>query len=199
MLLRAARRQEEIGNHERALALTERMQEVTRAWHEQLKRHTTAPRTNPSSPAIALTKDLKYISAPDWIALTEKRRARYGAAKIGGKLDRDERTKVILAQLERKLSVSFAQEIPLEEALKYIKSNTQSEELDLPSGLPIYVDPIGLQEAEKTLASTVILDVEGVAMKDALRLVLDQLALEYDVKDGLMIITSAHRPNPPKP
>ena len=77
---------------------------------------------------------------------------------------RVKRGEAILVQLDQPLTMSFPQETPLEDVLKYIKSNTQSEELDLPSGIPIYVDPIGLQEAEKTLQSPVSHDLEHIPL-----------------------------------
>ena len=60
----------------------------------------------------------------------------------------------------------------------------------LPGGIPIYVDPIGLQDSDKTMASTVVIDLDGIPLKTTLRLLLKQLSLEYVVKDGLMTITS---------
>ncbi|MBV8557496.1 MAG: hypothetical protein JO116_18190, partial [Planctomycetaceae bacterium] len=71
--------------------------------------------------------------------------------------------------------------------LKYIKSATQGPN---DTGIPIYVDPVGLQEAEKTMTSPVTLDLEGVPLRTTLRLLLKQLGLTYTVKDGLLTITS---------
>ncbi len=83
--------------------------------------------------------------------------------------------------------MSFATETPLDDVLKYIKQATTTPTF---SGIPIYVDPIGLQEAERSLNSTVQIDLEGVPLKTTLRLILKQLGLAYTVKDGFMIITS---------
>ena len=47
--------------------------------------------------------------------------------------------------------MSFPQETPLEDVLKYIKDATQDEAAGLPTGIPIYVDPVGLQDADKTM------------------------------------------------
>src|SRR5262249_41283853 len=71
--------------------------------------------------------------------------------------------------------------------LKYIKAATQGPK---DTGIPIYVDPIGLQLAERTLTSPVTIDVEGVPLKATLRLILNQLGLTYTVKDGLLTITT---------
>jgi hypothetical protein len=141
------------------------------------------------------TRSIEYIKAGEWQALTERRRRRYTGSEA--LLDRDERTKAILTQLNERLTISFPTETPLEDVLKYIKLNTQSEELDLPQGIPIYVDPVGLQEADKTLTSQVTLDLEGIPLKTSLRLILKQLGLTYTVKDGLMTITNSNSDDQP--
>ena len=86
--------------------------------------------------------------------------------------------------------MSFANETPLEDVLKYIKAATQGPN---DTGIQIYVDPVGLSEAEKTMTSPVTLDVEGVPLKTTLRLALKQLGLTYAVHDGLLTITSESR------
>ena len=48
--------------------------------------------------------------------------------------------------------MSFPNETPLEDVLKYIKQATQGPN---DAGIPIYVDPQGLQEADKTLTSPI--------------------------------------------
>ena len=54
--------------------------------------------------------------------------------------------------------MSFANETPLDDVLKYIKQETAKAGRP---ALQIYVDPIGLQEAERSLNSTVTIDMEG--------------------------------------
>ena len=39
------------------------------------------------------------------------------------------------------------------------------------TGIPIYLDPVGLQEAEKTMTSPITLDLEGVPLKTTLAMV----------------------------
>jgi len=131
------------------------------------------------------TQTIEYPDADRWRVLSERRIKRYG--KAVDLLDRDPKTKSILAKLEEPVSMSFANETPLEDVLKYIKSATQGPN---DTGIPIYVDPVGLNEAEKTMASQVTLDLEGVPLKTTLRLLLKQLGLTYTVKDGLLTITS---------
>ena len=101
----------------------------------------------------------------------------------------DQKNRLILAKLDEPISMSFNEETPLEDVLKYIKQATTTATYQ---GIPIYVDPIGLQEADKTMTSTVRnMDLEGVPLRVTLGLLLKQLDLEYVVKDGLLKIGNA--------
>ncbi len=94
----------------------------------------------------------------------------------------------ILTALEQRIPMTFQEATPLEDVLKYIRDATQG-----PDGkrIPIYVDPIGLSEAEKSLGSDVKgIDLEDVELRTSLRLLLKALDLDYIVKDGLLYITS---------
>ena len=57
-------------------------------------------------------------------------------------------------------------------------------------GIPIYVNPEGLQQAGRTLSSTVSLDFEVIPVKDALRLCLKQLGMKFGVRDNFVMISS---------
>ena len=81
----------------------------------------------------------------------------------------------------------FLGETPLEDVVKYVQAVTTGRD---GKTIPIYVDPIGLQEADKNMNSTVVMDLEGVALKTSLRLCLAQLDLTYSIRDGLLLITS---------
>jgi hypothetical protein len=98
-----------------------------------------------------------------------------------------EPTQAIFAKLERPIPMKFPDETPLEDLLKYVKSATVGPN---DNGIPIYVDPVGLQEAHKTMTSPVTIDLEGVPLGTTLHFVLKQLGLIYEVKDGLLTITS---------
>ncbi|WP_435011353.1 sigma-70 family RNA polymerase sigma factor [Tundrisphaera lichenicola] len=103
----------------------------------------------------------------------------------------------ILEVLEKPVAMNFPNETPLEDFLRYLKESTKSPEF--PAGIPIYVDPQGLQDAEKTMASTISMDLDGVPIKTTLRLALKQLGLIYDVKNGMMYITSSNSEDHPSP
>jgi len=102
--------------------------------------------------------------------------------------DDSPKTKSVLATLDEPISMSFANETPLDDVLKYIKQATKSPRNHL--GIPLFVDPRGLQEARRSMKSTIHIDLEGVPLKTTLRLLLKQLGLAYVVKDGAVIISS---------
>ena len=49
--------------------------------------------------------------------------------------------------------MNFPVETPLADLKKYIEQATQDEAVGLPAGIPIYVDPKGLADADKTMQS----------------------------------------------
>jgi hypothetical protein len=100
----------------------------------------------------------------------------------------DQKNRLILAKLDEPVSMSFANETPLDDVLKYVKQATTTATY---SGIQIYVDPVALNEAGKTMKSPVKLDVEGVPLRVTLGLLLKQLDLEYVVQDGLLKIGNA--------
>jgi hypothetical protein len=107
---------------------------------------------------------------------------------------KDPKSRLVLAKLDEPVSMSFAADTPLEDVLKYIKQATTSMTY---AGIPIYVDPIGLHEAEKSMTSTVgNMDLEGIPLRRTLHLLLKQLDLVYFVDDGILYITSAQSEDP---
>jgi hypothetical protein len=131
------------------------------------------------------TITIEYPPADFFRRISERRIKRYESSDL---MARDPKTTAILQALDKPLSMPFGNETPLEDVIKYIRTATQSPQL--PDGIPIYVDPVGLQEAEKTMSSPITLNLEGVTLKKSLKLMLKQLTLAYTVKDGLMTITA---------
>jgi hypothetical protein len=89
--------------------------------------------------------------------------------------------------LEQPVPMPFPIETPLEDILKYVDAATRGPD---GKGIPIYADPIGLSEAEKTMTSVAKIDLDGVPLKTTLRLCLAQLDLAYSIRDGVLLITS---------
>jgi hypothetical protein len=138
------------------------------------------------------TITIEYPPADFFRAITERRIKRYESVSLDS---RDAKTQAILGKLDQPVSMPFPNDTPLEDVIKYIKSATVSPAL--PEGIPIYIDPIGLQEAEKSEAAPVKINLEGVPLKRSLKLLLNQLGLTYTVKDGLMTITSKEAKDQP--
>ncbi len=127
----------------------------------------------------------------DPLAHAREHEARMSIATLGPLIageDQSPRTRMILTKLEEPVSMSFAKQTPLEDVLKYIKSATTGPN---EVGLAIYVDPVGLEEVDKTMKTPVTIDMEGVPLKTTLRLILKQIGLAYCVKDGVLMISSA--------
>jgi hypothetical protein len=98
--------------------------------------------------------------------------------------------RAIRLALQQPIAMSFPNETPLEDVIKYIKSATSGPGV----GLQIYVDPAALEEVDKKMTSPVHIDLEGVPLKTTLYLILKQLNLCYEIRGGeLVIITSNTR------
>ena len=181
--------------HDGLLVVTSR-QEVTlielRALHDELRGMRGRP------PRAAESPGAEGLSPAAWL------KGMKGPTTVFSENSDDEvdpedeaKTRAVLGALKKRVPMSFANETPLEDVLKHIKKETTSQEL--PAGIPIYVDPVGLNEAEKTMTSPITLDLQGVALRDSLRLGLKQIGLMYTVKDGLLSITSESSEDSPSP
>jgi RNA polymerase sigma factor (sigma-70 family) len=102
-------------------------------------------------------------------------------------LDKNPKNQALTKKLDEPMSLHFAVESPLEDVLKRIKDSSKGSD---GKPIPIYVDPVGLQEAEKTLKSPVTIDLADVPLRFSLRLLLKQLGMAYCVHDGVLIISS---------
>ena len=79
----------------------------------------------------------------------------------------------------------------------YAKSSSLSDsppstrKPDFARGIPVFVDPDALQDADKTMMSPVHLELEDIPLATSLRLMLKQLTMTYEIKeDGLLLITT---------
>ncbi len=109
-------------------------------------------------------------------------------------LYRNLRSEEIYNALEVPITLTYADGDPLDVVLKDIKAQTTKNPKlpKIPSGIPIYVDPLGLQEAERSLNSLVKRppSADTLTLSEHLARVLDSLGLAYQVKDGYLMITS---------
>ncbi|WP_422928840.1 RNA polymerase sigma factor [Singulisphaera sp. PoT] len=97
-------------------------------------------------------------------------------------------TRAIQFRLNHPSELAYPVHMKLEDFLKAIK--TQSKCPELPNGMPIYVDPEGLQEAGQTMTSMVNLDRKGVSIGEDLRCALRMLSMSYYVNSGMVMMSS---------
>jgi hypothetical protein len=102
-------------------------------------------------------------------------------------IDRDPQTKVIRDELQEKIDLTF-EKTSLDDVLKHIKKATSRGQDG--KGIPIYVDPVGLQEAEKTLTTPISFTAKGEPLESSLERLLRSIDLTYVVKDGFLMVTS---------
>src|SRR5262245_35925911 len=76
--------------------------------------------------------------------------------------------------------------------LRDIKKASAAQPKLSPAGIPIYVDPIGLSEANKTMTSIVKRPPsdEKLTLREHLKLALKPLGLACTARDGFLMITS---------
>ena len=97
-------------------------------------------------------------------------------------------SQALMARLEEPVRMPFANETPLSDVFAHIERAT-ARRPDEP-GIRILVVPEGLAEKERSLNSTIQMDLQGVPLKTSLRLMLDQLGLACAVRDGRLVIHS---------
>lgn len=136
----------------------------------------------PGNPTWSLYRPTDSVVAVFRPALISGVRMLHGAAPANDPANFQTKQK-----LEQVVSMSFPNETPLEDVMKYVKTATQGPN---DSGLRFYIDPASLQEAEKTMQSPVQIDVEGAPLKATLPLILKQLGLGCFIRNGLLIITT---------
>ena len=97
----------------------------------------------------------------------------------------------IVDVMKRPLALSYPDDASLEQVLKDIKLRSTGQP-KLPAGIPIFVDPIGLSEADKTMMSTVRKQPsdQKLTLREHLKRVLEPLGLDFTIKDGFLMITS---------
>jgi hypothetical protein len=121
-------------------------------------------------------------------------RRRQAQLRAAVSLYRNLRTEGIHDALDQPIVLTYADDDPLDVVLKNIKALTTKNPKvpKLPSGIPIYVEPFGIQEAEISLSSLVKKPpaADTLTLREHLARVLDSLGLAYQVKAGFLMITS---------
>lgn len=96
--------------------------------------------------------------------------------------------RAIRDRLNQPLAMPFPGGTSLGSVLVHIQASTKSGAL--PNGIPIFIDPIGLQEAGRSLESAVTINTRGEPIEASLKAILDPLGLTFTVGQGIVSITS---------
>jgi RNA polymerase sigma factor (sigma-70 family) len=107
-------------------------------------------------------------------------------------VDQEGRTPEIEQKLSEPLDIHMPDGSPLRDFLAYVRQVT-SDGSSFPKGVPIYLDEASMREHHPrslTADAEVRIDLDGVALKTVLRLVLKQLDLVYIIKEGLIMIST---------
>jgi hypothetical protein len=119
------------------------------------------------------------------LILQQRREARLRSALRSARNANEEAIRVALNQ---PLDLKLIPKLTLALLLTEIKRVTRNGVLwDV---IPFFVDPIGMQEAERSMNSPVTVSSQSVPIKEALDEALSQLKLDYVVRDGFLWITS---------
>ncbi|MEZ6056879.1 MAG: hypothetical protein R3C01_09245 [Planctomycetaceae bacterium] len=114
----------------------------------------------------------------DWNQIIKRR-----TASPTDLVQRSEEELRVREALNKTVSLHFQDE-PLVNVMDYIASQYM---------INVYVDPSGLLESGVTSNTPVTINVDGVSLKSALRLILNQFMLSYVVEDEVLKITSQTR------
>jgi hypothetical protein len=127
------------------------------------------------------------------LLIQERKAARLRAALIYYKSQSRER---VVDRLHGKALLKWADDCPLEEVVEQVRRTTATGKPGarpvFPLGIPIEVDPIGLERAGQSLKSPVPSPPADVnlTLAEKLRAVLEPLGLACDVRDASLVITA---------
>ncbi len=98
-----------------------------------------------------------------------------------------EKNALIRRKLETRIDAQFPKGATLETLLRHIREVTKDATYP---GIPIYVDPLGLAEAHKTMGTEVELNYKQQPIEAVLFYSLRPLGLSYSIRDGFVRISS---------
>ena len=99
----------------------------------------------------------------------------------------DQKTQLIRQKLDQVIDAEFAGPVTLSQLLKHIKQATTDANFP---GIPIYVNPLGLQEVKQNIDVAIEVNRKQCSVREVLWWALHPLQLSYLVKDGFLMIDS---------
>jgi hypothetical protein len=132
------------------------------------------------------------------LVIEERKAARLRAALTYYKSRSHER---VVDRLQWRTFLHWPDDSPLEEVIEQIKLSTAAPRgwPNFPLGVPVEVDPIGLERAGRSLSSPVPSPPAGVnlTLAEKLRAVLEPLGLACEARDASLVITARDLVTPP--
>jgi hypothetical protein len=142
-------------------------------------------------PRSTLVLLIAIAALPSVVIAQQRKEARLEAALAHYK----SRSHGLVVQcIDQMAILNWPDESPLGEVVEQIKMCTTGRRprVNFPAGIPIAVDPVGLERAGRSLRSPVPSPPSdpGLTLGEKLRTVLEPLGLACDVKDASLVITA---------
>jgi hypothetical protein len=107
---------------------------------------------------------------------------------VGSSITPDsQESRAVLKKMEEKIPMQFGNMTPLEEVLKYISAASRGPNH---AGIPFAFDEDGMKRAGRSSRSLITIDITDEPLKNSLWKLLSPLGLIYEVKNGVLTITS---------
>jgi hypothetical protein len=121
-----------------------------------------------------------YPAAPVWEELTNRRRDRYGSMDLKATGEAERRIETALRNPLSSVGLDFT-DAPLEEVVSFIQETYN---------IPVQLDTPALEEIGIGPDEPVTVNLHGISLRSALRLLLKQLQLTYIIRDEVLMITT---------
>lgn len=96
----------------------------------------------------------------------------------------------VWVKLQEPVEFHFGDGTTLEDLVKFVRDSTR-DSARFPKGIPIYVDPNGLQDVDKTMQSPITIELDGLPLGKTFAIALKQLGLVYTIEPaGYVEVTS---------
>jgi hypothetical protein len=143
------------------------------------------PRVPPVITAYALPQDERAkTKLVERAELEEQERQRSNEA---ARQATDKKTQLIKKKLDQVIDAEFPGLVTLADFLKHIRETTTDSNYP---GIPIYVNPIGLQEVNQSMGVAIEVNRKQSSVREVLWWALHPLQLSYFVKDGFLMVDS---------
>jgi len=120
---------------------------------------------------------IRFPPAAVWNALSQRRKARYSSVDLKKNSAQEQR---ISAELNSRTDLAFT-DVALSEAIDFLRDYHQ---------IPIIIEETALSDEGIDASVPVNIELSGISLRSALRLLLEQHALTYVIEDEVMKITT---------